>query len=140
MKSMAARRRIEALVEKWHERIADRNLEMSVKWNTKRSKYGKSGCFVNEAYFTVEYHFSIPRLRLEYPGKHDGELNWEAIEQEVVHECVHTLTWPICRKLESLGATKEAIQRYEEQLTTLVERAIWAVYREKPVVDQWESE
>jgi hypothetical protein len=127
------KKEVERLYEKWHKKIAPKDLTHYVVWNEHLEKAeGISGCTVDEKYLTVKYDASCARLPAVHRDGVDG-LDWTEIEKEVVHEVAHTLTWVPNRViLDAKIVSEKEAERIEEANTVLVDRAIWAAYHMEP--------
>jgi len=111
------RDRVIDLIEKWYKVLGDPRLEVKVMFSEVSRDESRSGTTVDEEYLTVLFSFNEGRLR--------DELDELELEQEIIHEILHTQVWRVARRLEELGCDQGEVARLEESLVTSLERSIW---------------
>lgn len=120
-------------VEKWYPVLGDLRLDVNIDWAA--SPDTRSGCQVNEHYLYCELQFSPTRIIAVHTNGESGELDMAAAEQEVIHECGHTIPWRMAQRLIEAGVSEKEAERLEEQTVTMIDRAVWKAYqlgREEP--------
>jgi hypothetical protein len=114
-------------VEKWYPLVGDPRLDLEITWSPSPDR--KSGCNVVEPYLVCDLEFSPTRIIAVYTDTTDGHVNLEAVEQEVIHECAHTIPWRAIQRLVEAGVSEKEAELYEEQITTQIDRAVWKAYQ-----------
>ena len=121
------KRQITHWVEKWYPVVGDMRLDVNIDWAS--SPDIRSGCEVNESYLYCELQFSPTRVIAVHTNTDNGQLDLEAMEQEVIHECAHTIGWRMAQRLIEAEVSEKESRRLEEQVTSMIDRAIWKAYQ-----------
>jgi hypothetical protein len=132
-----AKKLITKWVQKWYPLIGDMRLEANIDWSS--SPDTRSGCQVVERYLYCDLQFSPSRVIAVHTNQETGKFDAAEMEKEVVHECAHTIPWRVAQRLVEAGVPEREAERLEEQVTTMIERAVWNAYQLGLKTEVWKE-
>ena len=116
MTPLELREALKEKVAKWRPVLGLNDWKIGVKFNERQHM---ATCTADPEYEQATLHFNVRRIRAEVPANQLDEL--------VVHELTHCLTWVVGDALPD--DDKTAREKADELLTTRVERSVIRAYQ-----------